>query len=220
MILAPSVLSLDFSKFSESVELLNENVKFLHFDVMDGHFVPNLSFGSSILKAFRKNSSLFLDVHLMVDNPFDLVDSFILAGADSITFHIEAFNNDTKEAIGFIKKIKSNYLKVGVSIKPNTPVKVIEPLLPFVDLVLVMSVEPGFGGQEFIPQTYEKIKYLSKYRDESNLKYLIEVDGGVNEKNASELVKIGTNILVAGSYIFNGDIKSNIDRITNICKQK
>lgn len=220
MILAPSVLSLDYSKFSETLELLNENAKFLHFDVMDGHFVPNLSFGPGILKAFRKNSSLFLDVHLMVDNPFDIADSFIMAGADSITFHIEALNNDTKEAVNFIKKIKSNYLKVGVSIKPNTPVKLIEPLLPFVDLVLVMSVEPGFGGQEFIPKAYDKISYLSKYREESNLKYLIEVDGGVNEKNASELVKRGTNILVAGSYIFNGDIKSNIDRITNICKQK
>ena len=212
MILAPSILSLDYAKFSEQLEILNKNVKWLHFDVMDGHFVPNLSFGPDIFKTFRVNSSLFMDVHIMSDRPEFFANVFMKAGADNITFHYEVFE-DTNRCLDLIKKIKNNYVKVGISIKPNTDVKVLEPLLKDIDLVLVMSVEPGFGGQQFMENAYEKIGWLRKYRDEHNLSYLIEVDGGVNKNNAFKLVDRGVDVLVAGSYIFKGDMKANIDSL-------
>lgn len=213
MIIAPSVLSLDYTKFNESVEALNSKANWLHFDVMDGHFVNNLSFGPNILYFFRKSSNLFMDVHLMIDNPFEYYDSFVKAGADSITFHLEALDNDIDKAKELIEKIKDKYVKVGISIKPNTDVSILEPLLPYVDIVLLMSVEPGFGGQKFIDTTYEKISYLNKYRQINDLSYLIEVDGGVNDTNASKLAFCGTNILVAGSYVFENDIKTAIDKL-------
>ena len=212
MILAPSILSLDYAKFSEQLEILNKNVKWLHFDVMDGHFVPNLSFGPDIFKTFRVNSSLFMDVHIMSDRPEFFANVFMKAGADNITFHYEVFE-DTDRCLDLIKKIKDNYVKVGISIKPNTDVKVLEPLLKDLDLVLVMSVEPGFGGQQFMENAYDKIGWLRKYREEHNLSYLIEVDGGVNKNNAFKLVDRGVDVLVAGSYIFKGDMKANIDSL-------
>ena len=212
MILAPSILSLDYAKFSEQLEILNKNVKWLHFDVMDGHFVPNLSFGPDIFKTFRVNSSLFMDVHIMSDRPEFFANVFMKAGADNITFHYEVFDDNDK-CLDLIKKIKNNYVKVGISVKPNTDVKVLEPLLKDLDLVLVMSVEPGFGGQQFMENAYDKIGWLRKYRDEHNLSYLIEVDGGVNKNNAYKLVDRGVDVLVAGSYIFKGDMKANIDSL-------
>ena len=212
MILAPSILSLDYAKFSEQLEILNKNVKWLHFDVMDGHFVPNLSFGPDIFKTFRVNSSLFMDVHIMSDRPEFFANVFMKAGADNITFHYEVFDDNDK-CLDLIKKIKNNYVKVGISIKPNTDVKVLEPLLKDLDLVLVMSVEPGFGGQQFMENAYNKISWLRKYREENNLSYLIEVDGGVNKNNAYKLVDRGVDVLVAGSYIFKGDMKANIDSL-------
>lgn len=213
MILAPSVLSLDYSKFSEQLNILNNNVKWLHFDVMDGHFVPNLSFGPAILKTFRKNSSLFLDVHLMVSDPKFFSDVFIKNGADGITFHYEAFN-DIDKCEELIKHIKDNYVQAGISIKPNTNVKLIEPLLKDLDLVLVMSVEPGFGGQNFMENQLEKVKWLKEYKDNNNLNYHIEIDGGINGQTAYKAVDAGCDVLVAGSYIFDGDIKTNIESIT------
>ena len=212
MILAPSILSLDYSKFSEQLEILNKNVKWLHFDVMDGHFVPNLSFGPDIFKTFRVNSSLFMDVHIMSDRPEFFTNIFMKAGADNITFHYEAFE-DIDSCLNLIKLIKNNYVKAGISIKPNTDVKVLEPLLKELDLVLVMSVEPGFGGQKFMENAYDKISWLRKYRSENNLSYLIEVDGGVNKNNAYKLAERGVDVLVAGSYIFKGDMKANIDSL-------
>ena len=179
---------------------------------MDGHFVPNLSFGPDIFKTFRVNSSLFMDVHIMSDRPEFFANVFMKAGADNITFHYEVFE-DTNRCLDLIKKIKNNYVKVGISIKPNTDVKVLEPLLKDLDLVLVMSVEPGFGGQQFMENAYDKIGWLRKYRDEHNLSYLIEVDGGVNKNNAFKLVDRGVDVLVAGSYIFKGDMKANIDSL-------
>ena len=217
MIIAPSVLSLDYTKFNESIDALNSSTKWLHFDVMDGHFVNNLSFGPSILNDFRKSSNLFLDVHLMVENPFKFYEPFIKAGADSITFHFEALNNND-EIFELIRKIKEKYVRVGISIKPGTNVELIEPFLPELDIVLLMSVEPGFGGQEFMDCVYDKIDYLKKYRDINELSYMIEVDGGVNDTNAASLAMHGANVLVSGSYIFKEDIKQAIDKLKHITK--
>lgn len=207
MLIAPSVLSLDYSKFQEQVNVLNKEVEWLHFDVMDGHFVPNLSFGPDILKAFKKSSDLFMDVHLMVSDPNFFTDVFYKAGASSITFHYEALENE--QAIHeLIAKIKNLGIKAGLSIKPKTPVEVLKPFLDELDIVLVMSVEPGFGGQSFIESAYSKVEELSKLKGERN--YLIEVDGGVNDQNASKLNTVGADVLVAGSFVFKGDMVANI----------
>lgn len=213
MILAPSILSLDYSKFSEQLDILNRKTEWIHFDVMDGHFVPNLSFGPDIFKAFRKKSNLFMDVHLMVDNPEYFSEIFIKAGADNITFHYEVYN-DVDKCLDLIKKLKESYVKVGISIKPGTDVLSIEPLLKEVDLVLIMSVEPGFGGQKFIEKSYDKIKYLKEYKEANGLNYLIEIDGGVKEYNARSIVECGCDVLVAGSFVFDGDMEKNIDSVT------
>ena len=217
MIIAPSVLSLSYDKFNEQLKALNESVEWLHFDVMDGHFVPNLTFGPDILKTFRRNSSLFMDVHLMVSDPDFFTDVFAKAGADSITFHYEAYNN-IDECIKLIDKIHSLYLKVGISIKPQTDVETIYPLLDKVDIVLIMSVEPGFGGQKFMPESLQKISKLNEYRKNNNLNFIIEDDGGVNDRNAFELIENGCDALVAGSFIFNGDIKNNVQLLRKVNK--
>lgn len=212
MIISPSVLSLHYDDFRNQVEDLNNNVEWLHFDVMDGNFVPNISFGPVIFTYFRKNSSLFMDVHLMVKEVEHYAMEFANKGADGITFHYENFNNAV-ECEQLINKIKNLYVKAGISIKPGTPVKDIEPLLDKVDLVLVMSVEPGFGGQKFIPDSLNKIKELKKYRDEHNLNYIIQIDGGINDQTAHDVLEAGCDCLVAGSYVFNGDIKNNVDKL-------
>lgn len=213
MILAPSVLSLDYSNFNEELTILNNKVKWIHFDVMDGHFVPNLSFGPHIFKNFRTNSSLYLDVHLMVSDPDYFSSVFIKEGADGITFHYEAYK-DIDKCLNLINKIKSQYVKAGISIKPSTDIKMIEPLLKYVDLVLIMSVEPGFGGQDFIESSLDKARWLKEYKDNNNLNYHIEIDGGINSQTAYKAIDAGCDVLVAGSYIFNGDIENNIDSIT------
>jgi len=214
MIIAPSVLSFDYDKFEEELAILNKSVEYIHFDVMDGHFVPNLSFGPYIMHQFRKNTNLFLDCHLMVDDPEYFMDVFANAGADGITFHYEAYDNIAK-CDELIDKIHGKYLKAGISIKPNTPVDKIIPVLGKVDLVLIMSVEPGFGGQAFMPIAYEKIKQVKEYRDLYHLKYQIQVDGGVSDKNIRELLEAGADNFVAGSYIFKGDIQNNVAILRN-----
>ena len=201
-----------FDRFKEEMDALNECVEWIHFDVMDAHFVPNLTFGPGIAQQVRKNTELFLDVHLMVDDPEHYAEVFAKAGADSIVFHYEVFN-DIDECVRLLDKIHGMYLKAGISIKPGTPVEVIKPLLDKVDIFLVMSVEPGFGGQSFMPEALDRIQELSDYRKEKGLDFIIEVDGGVTDRNAHDLIIRGADALVAGSYVFNGDIRANVEKL-------
>ncbi|MGM9873829.1 MAG: ribulose-phosphate 3-epimerase [Bacilli bacterium] len=199
-----SLLAADFLRLDEEITLAkNSGVDYLHFDVMDGHFVNNISFGIPLLKSISKNKQMPNDVHLMITNPEKYVDSFIASGADIITFHYEALNKD--EIIPLIDKIHSKSVKAGLSIKPHTEVKEILPYLKHLDLVLVMSVEPGFGGQSYLENSTDKIKQLRDYIDKNNLKTLIEVDGGINEETCLKAKSAGVDILVAGSYLFSHD---------------
>lgn len=216
MIIAPSLLSMDFTQTLKQLDLIKQSqARWLHFDVMDGHFVPNLSFGPDICKQIRKNSDLFMDVHIMVSDPNYFSDVFIDAGADLITFHLEACENQA-EVLTIIHKIHEKGVKVGLSIKPDTDVQTLIPFMDKIDLVLIMSVNPGYGGQSFIPSALAKIEFLRKYIDENKLSCLIEVDGGINEETARLVLGAGVDVLVAGSYIFKQDIKETIDRLWNL----
>ena len=206
VLIAPSLLSADFAQLGKEVELLEEaEADLLHFDVMDGHFVPNMTFGPMILKALKKRTSLKFDVHLMVDNPELFIPWYIDAGADMLTFHLET----TKEADRLIKQIKSNGLKVGVSLKPGTDISLLSFLREKPDMVLVMGVEPGFGGQAFREDTPYRIQKTREFFSHSD--FLISVDGGINEKTASLCRAAGADILVAGTAVFkNGNYHENI----------
>lgn len=214
MIIAPSILSMDFSDTKKSILALEEScAKWMHFDVMDGHFVPNLTFGPDILKAMKKSSSLLMDVHVMISDPQKYAPVFAKAGADVYTFHFEALDS-IAQAKELIEQIHALGCKAGISIKPNTPVEVLDSLVKEVDLVLVMSVEPGFGGQKFDPSALKKISTLRHWIDERNLNCLIEVDGGINEETGRLCKEAGADVLVAGSYVFGGDIK---EKCASLC---
>jgi len=209
--ISPSILSADFSQLGNEIKRLEEGgADLIHVDVMDGHFVPNLTIGPPVIKALKKNCSIKFDVHLMISPVHKYIDAYADAGADIITFHPEA----TNDLSASIKKIKDLGKKVGVSLNPETSVSVIRDYLDQIDLVLIMSVNPGFGGQKFMPEVLEKIKELRNIQKEKNVDFDIEIDGGINFENSKIAIEAGANILVSGTTIFksnNGDIKKNID---------
>jgi len=211
--IAPSILSADFSKLGNEIrDLEKAKADLIHIDVMDGHFVPNITIGPEVIKKLRKHTSLPFDVHLMISPVDNFITSFADAGADIITIHPEA----TNDLVHSIKKIKSYNKKVGVSLNPKTSIDKVLPILNLIDLVLIMSVNPGFGGQKFIKETLEKVKILRKEIDSKNLKTEIEIDGGINFENSKIAKDAGVDILVSGTTIFkenHGDLKKNIQKL-------
>lgn len=214
MILSPSILNVEDNKKIEYIQKLEKNgVKFLHLDIMDGKFVENKTFDYQYIKELRKHSNMIFDTHLMIMNPEQLIEEYIDSGSDYITFHIEA----TNKVYDIIEKIKRCNKKVGISIKPNTSLSSILEYLPFIDLVLVMSVEPGKGGQSFMSNSLPKIKELKELKEVNNYKYLIEVDGGINNETALLVKEAGVDLIVVGSYLVKQtDLKKAILDLTNI----
>ncbi len=211
ILISPSILSADFSQLGNEIKRLEQGgADMIHVDVMDNHFVPNLTIGPPVIKSLRKHTKLPFDVHLMIDPVHKYIKNFAEAGSDIITIHPEA-TKSLEESINHIKSFKK---KVGVSLNPDTKIEVIKDVLSQIDLVLIMSVYPGFGGQKFMPEVIEKITNLKRIKDDMKLNFDIEVDGGVNFDNNQIIIEAGANILVSGTTIFkenNGDVKKNID---------
>ncbi len=211
--ISPSILSADFSQLGNEIKRLEEaGADMIHVDVMDGHFVPNLTIGPPVIKSLRKYTNLIFDVHLMISPVHKYIKDFADAGANIITIHPEATEN-LKESINLIRSLNK---KVGVSLNPESKIDLIKDILKDIDLVLIMSVHPGFGGQKFIPDVINKIKDLKSIKEKNNLNFDIEVDGGINFENSKSVISAGANILVSGTTIFksnNGDIKKNIDTL-------
>ncbi|MBN1638784.1 MAG: ribulose-phosphate 3-epimerase [Ignavibacteriales bacterium] len=213
-IIAPSILSADFFNLQQQIRYIEiGGADWIHCDIMDGQFVPNLTFGSMVIKSLKKNSNLPLDVHLMIEKPENLVDDFISAGADFITVHQEAVVHLHR----LIQYIKSKNVFAGVSINPSTPLCSLENILEYVDMILIMSVNPGFGGQEFISSSIQKIANLSEIREKKGLDFYIQVDGGISKNNIKSISEAGCNVFVAGSSIFHSDnISASTAELKNI----
>lgn len=216
--LAPSLLSANFYNLEKDIqELKEENIKYLHLDVMDGMFVPNISLGIPVIESIKKNSKddFILDTHLMVERPERYITNFKKAGADILTIHQEA----TKDYCEVIAIIKDQGMKAGISVNPETDIKKIDDCLNIADLVLVMSVHPGFGGQKFIEDSLDKVRYLQDMRIKNGYKYMIEIDGGITIENVNSALEAGVDIVVAGSAVFKNDIRKNIKDFHEIIKK-
>ena len=212
-ILSPSILSADFTILGEQLKTIDEaGSEYIHIDVMDGIFVPSISYGMPVIKSIRKATKKVFDVHLMITEPERYIDEFVESGADIITFHVEA----TKDSGKVIDMIHEKGLKAGISVKPNTPLETIEPFLEKIDMLLIMSVEPGFGGQAYIEGSTEKIRAAREMMKAHGLETDIQVDGGINLQNLQEVLEAGANIIVAGSSVFKGDARENVKAFLEI----
>lgn len=216
MILAPSMLAADFKELGKEIRTIEENgAEYLHFDVMDGIFVPNISFGIPVLASIRPATKMVCDAHLMITEPIRYVEAFKKAGADLITIHLEA----CEDVDATIAKIRECDMKVGISICPDTPVSELEPYADKVDMILIMSVHPGFGGQSFIETSLDKIRQTKEMLDKKGLSVDIQVDGGIGMNNVEEVIKAGANIIVAGSSIFRGDAGANTREMLELMRR-
>lgn len=208
--IAPSILAADYANFAAELKRIEAtDAEYIHIDIMDGQFVPNISFGADVVASLRKHSKLIFDVHLMVVNPERYVEAYAQAGADMMTIHTES----TPHIHGALQKIKAAGLKAGVVINPGTPVEALYPVLDLVDQVLIMTVNPGFGGQAFIPETLTKVTAVAQERDRRGLTFDIQVDGGIDDTTIGQAKAAGANVFVAGSYLFKGDLTERVARL-------
>ncbi len=214
-VLAPSILSADFKNLGQEIKKTEDNgAEFLHFDVMDGLFVPSISFGVPVLKSIRSVTDQIIDAHLMIQDPIRYIETFKEAGADYVTVHLEACENVEKT----LAKIHECGMKAGLSICPETAVETIIPYVEMVDLILIMGVHPGFGGQKLIPETFDRLRQVRQILDEKNPKVDVQVDGGIHLGNVREILDAGANIIVTGSAVFNGDVEENTRKFMEILR--